>query len=150
VVISYTLPQLWEMIFTASRKTPSWSWLRREFFANDHRAPAAALDATLVTGPSHGTLVTGVTDGSFTYMPATNFVGMDTMTYTVSDGQATSKVATITITVLAPGQLFADSFVRSKESRADHTVDCADRQLGHHQRFVDWNQRCKQLRQCLV
>jgi len=106
-------------------------------FANDTSgASGGALTPTLVTGPSHGTLVTGVTDGSFTYMRQRNFVGMTRLTYTVSDGQATSKVATITITVLAPGQLFADSFVRFEESRADHTVDCADRQLGHHQRSL--------------
>ncbi|NJO18473.1 MAG: tandem-95 repeat protein [Thioploca sp.] len=54
--------------------------------------------AAIITPPSHGTLVHNP-DGSFTYTPAANFFGTDSFTYTNSDGELTSNVATVTITV---------------------------------------------------
>src|SRR5437867_1047367 len=51
-----------------------------------------------MSGPSHGTLTLNG-DGSFTYMPALNYNGVDSFTYKASDGQAQSDVATVTITV---------------------------------------------------
>src|SRR5205809_6490875 len=47
----------------------------------------------------HDALPTLNGDGSFTYMPALNFNGIDSFTYKASDGQAQSGVATVTITV---------------------------------------------------
>ncbi|MCP4346872.1 MAG: PKD domain-containing protein, partial [Desulfobacterales bacterium] len=47
--------------------------------------------------PSHGTL-SGSTP-NLTYTPSTGYTGSDSFTFTVSDGQDTSVVATITITV---------------------------------------------------
>jgi VCBS repeat-containing protein len=61
-------------------------------------ADGDALDALLVSGPSHGILVLNV-DGMFTYQPAADFTGTDSFAYKVNDGQADSNVATITITV---------------------------------------------------
>jgi VCBS repeat-containing protein len=49
------------------------------------------------TQPSHGT-VTQNPDGSFTYTPNANFSGIDSYTYTISDGHGTST-ATVTINV---------------------------------------------------
>ncbi len=61
--------------------------------------PAIALTgAQLVTQPSHGTLLFH-SDGTFSYLPATNFVGVDTFTYTASDGVNLSAPAMVTITV---------------------------------------------------
>ncbi len=54
------------------------------------------LSVSLVTAPSNGTLTLN-TDGSFTYVPAPGFTGTDTFTYRLSDGQATSNVATVTL-----------------------------------------------------
>ncbi|WP_230177080.1 tandem-95 repeat protein, partial [Aquabacterium sp. CECT 9606] len=68
--------------------------------ANDTDADNEALSATLVAGPSHGTLVLN-TDGSYTYTPATNFNGTDAFTYKANDGTANSALATVTITVNA-------------------------------------------------
>ena len=42
-------------------------------------------------------------DGSFTYTPNTDFSGADLFTYTASDGNATSDVATARITVTPAG-----------------------------------------------
>ena len=60
-----------------------------------------------MTGPAHGTLTLNP-DGSFTYVPAANFNGVDTFTYQVSDGTATSAPVTVTLNVgddvpLTPG-----------------------------------------------
>ncbi|WP_374663339.1 tandem-95 repeat protein [Ramlibacter sp.] len=61
---------------------------------------SATLTATIVTGPSHGT-VTVSADGTFSYQPHANFNGTDTFTYTVTDGDLVSNVATIAIYVSA-------------------------------------------------
>ena len=47
---------------------------------------------------SHGTLTLNP-DGSFSYIPSTNYTGSDTFTYKANDGTADSNVATVTITV---------------------------------------------------
>ena len=49
--------------------------------------------------PSNGVLT--LTDGVFTYIPNDDFVGVDTFTYLLSDGDGGVDSATVTITVLA-------------------------------------------------
>jgi len=77
--------------------------------ANDTGGPG--LMATLVTGPANGTLTLNA-DGSFTYTPTNNFTGMDGFTYQASNGPQISGIATVDITVVAPGELFYDNFAR--------------------------------------
>ena len=57
-------------------------------------------DALVVQNVAKGSLHLS-TDGSFTYTPNANYYGTDSFTYTVSDGTATSNIATVTITVTA-------------------------------------------------
>jgi len=52
---------------------------------------------TLVSAPTSGTLVLNP-DGSFTYFPE-ECSQLESFTYTVSDGQATSNIATVTLSV---------------------------------------------------
>jgi autotransporter-associated beta strand protein/parallel beta-helix repeat protein len=66
--------------------------------ANDTDADNDTLTAALVSGPSHGMLTLNA-DGSFSYVPTTNFHGNDSFTYTASDGTNTSNTATVTLTV---------------------------------------------------
>ncbi|HEV2435683.1 MAG TPA: YDG domain-containing protein [Verrucomicrobiae bacterium] len=69
--------------------------------ANDSVADGGSLTAVLVNGPSNGMLLFPG-DGSFSYTPATNFVGTDSFTYEAVSGQSTSAVATVTIEVMGP------------------------------------------------
>jgi VCBS repeat-containing protein len=66
--------------------------------ANDSDVDGDALTAALVANVTRGTLVFNP-NGSFTYMPNTNYHGVDTFTYRATDGVLTSAVATVTITI---------------------------------------------------
>src|SRR5829696_5665145 len=66
--------------------------------ANDTDPVGDALNAALVSGPTHGTLDLNA-NGAFTYTPAANYTGPDTFTYRASDGTLQSGPATVTITV---------------------------------------------------
>jgi probable HAF family extracellular repeat protein len=56
----------------------------------------------ILTNPAHGTL-TG-SGASRTYTPAHGYMGPDSFTFKVNDGQADSNVATVTISVRAPNR----------------------------------------------
>jgi hypothetical protein len=66
--------------------------------ANDPDPQALPLTAVLVSGPSNGSLTLNA-NGSFTYMPNANHFGIDSFTYQDKDGQASSNIATVTLTV---------------------------------------------------
>ncbi|MEX2174301.1 MAG: Ig-like domain-containing protein [Pirellulaceae bacterium] len=67
---------------------------------NDSDADGSPLTATLVSGPTNGTLTLN-SNGSFAYRPRFNFNGTDSFTYRARDGAADSNVATVTFTVAA-------------------------------------------------
>ncbi len=56
----------------------------------------------VVNQPSHGDLVFDQSTGSFTFLADAGFSGVDTITFTVSDGEFSSAAATVTITINAP------------------------------------------------
>ncbi len=61
-----------------------------------------ALTVVVTSQPTHGTVNFNTTTGTFTYTPTdTGYVGTDTFTYTVSDGQqgAEPAVGTVTLTL---------------------------------------------------
>jgi VCBS repeat-containing protein len=66
--------------------------------ANDSDADGDPLSATVVTGPTSGTLTLNP-DGSFNYAPSANFNGSDSFTYQASDGTLTTDPTTVTIGV---------------------------------------------------
>jgi hypothetical protein len=66
--------------------------------ANDTDVDGGIFSAVLVNNVSRGSLSFGA-DGSFTYIPNTNYYGSDTFTYRTSDGRATGNVATVTINI---------------------------------------------------
>ena len=65
--------------------------------ANDTDSDGDGLTVALGAGPAHGTLGLSA-DGSFTYDPDADWVGIDQFTYAVSDG-ALSATGTVTLTV---------------------------------------------------
>ena len=71
--------------------------------ANDFDAEGSTLTATKLTNPASG-VVTFNGDGSFTYTPNTNFVGVDAFTYQISDATINSPATTVFIAV---GQTFS-------------------------------------------
>jgi Bacterial Ig domain/F5/8 type C domain len=65
--------------------------------ANDRDPDADAFYATLVAGPTRGTLTLRY-NGTYSYTPNANFSGTDSFTYSISDGYAASS-ASVSITV---------------------------------------------------
>ena len=77
---------------------------------NDEDENNLPLSAQLVTGVSNGTLTLNG-DGSFTYVPANNFIGDDSFTYKAFNGSGFSDIVTVSISVTdAVPVSVADSF----------------------------------------
>ncbi len=66
---------------------------------NDYDPEGSPIPASLVSGPSHAASFSFNSDGSFSYAPNYHFVGTDSFTYQISDGQYTDT-ASVTITSL--------------------------------------------------
>ena len=66
---------------------------------NDSDPDADSITAAKATNPAHG-LVTVTAAGGFTYTPNANYNGLDSFTYTASDG-VLQTAATVSLTVLA-------------------------------------------------
>ena len=98
---------------------------------NDGDIDGDALTASLVGGPSHGTLEFDA-DGGFRYTPDADFHGQDSFTYVANDGALDSGVAKVTITVRpvndAPG---ADDDAYAVNEGDTLTVAPADGVLGN-------------------
>ncbi|MCA9121339.1 MAG: tandem-95 repeat protein [Planctomycetaceae bacterium] len=67
--------------------------------ANDLEYDGDNLEAQLVGGTAHGTLQFAQ-DGSFSYLPEAGYLGRDSFTYKVTDGQLESALATVAIDVV--------------------------------------------------
>ena len=66
---------------------------------NDIDGDHDLLTASKVTNPSHGTLKSFSSNGSFTYVPTANYFDTDSFTYKVYDGTVYSNIATVHINV---------------------------------------------------
>ena len=69
---------------------------------NDDDIDSPDLNALLVTGPANGMLALNEATGAFAYIPNAGFSGTDSFTYRATDGDLTSNLATVTITVAPP------------------------------------------------
>ena len=68
--------------------------------ANDSDPDGRPLTAVLVSGPSHGTLLTFKPDGAFKYKPAANYNGVDAFVYRARAGTSDfSANTTVTLTI---------------------------------------------------
>lgn len=81
-----------------------------DVLSNDDDIEGSELSVGSVTQPAHGSVVNNNTN--VTYTPSPGYVGDDSFTYTASDGAANSNLATVSITISAPGptSLFTDGF----------------------------------------
>ncbi|HEY9802154.1 MAG TPA: tandem-95 repeat protein [Leptolyngbyaceae cyanobacterium] len=68
--------------------------------SNDVDADGDSLSLTNLSQPSHGILVNN-NDGTYTYIPNSGYSGLDSLTYTVSDGRGTST-ATVNLNISEP------------------------------------------------
>lgn len=66
--------------------------------ANDFNPDGDPLTLSVQAQPGHGTL-TLQNNGSFTFIPATNYSGLDTFTYRLQNARGDSSVATVFLTV---------------------------------------------------
>ena len=83
--------------------------------ANDSTGLGTNLSAILVSGPANGS-VSLSTNGGFTYIPATNFDGVDSFSYKANDGVSDSAAATVTLFVSPTlSALFSDDFTRTND-----------------------------------
>ncbi len=89
---------------------------------NDEDVDGDSLTVVEVTGPSHGSLTLNA-DGSFTYVPDTDFHGTDTFTYKVNDTTIDSATATVTIDVNTLANAVDDPYSVAEDGTL--TVDAA-------------------------
>ncbi|MFO0902889.1 MAG: Ig-like domain-containing protein [Pirellulales bacterium] len=86
--------------------------------ANDSDADSDALTAVVVSQPTHGTLTLNA-NGSFTFVPTTDYTGADSFTYKANDGDADSAVATVSLTIQAANSAptaAGDSYTTTKNT----------------------------------
>lgn len=116
VADAYTLGEDEPFAATAGQSPPG-------VLDNDTDPNLDPLSAILVAAPTHGTLSLA-TDGSFTYLPAADFFGVDSFTYRASDGVTVSLPATVTLTVEPrndPPRTTPDEYVVSEGESLDST-----------------------------
>ena len=92
-----SVPLAWDDFFSTAVNT---NVNGTAIMANDWDPDGGTLTAAVFGNPSHGTLTsfTGST-GAFTFVPTTNYVGLDSFTYKVNDGSLDSNVATVGIAI---------------------------------------------------
>ncbi|MCA9201075.1 MAG: tandem-95 repeat protein, partial [Planctomycetales bacterium] len=86
--------------------------------ANDTDVDGDTLTAILSSSVTHGNLSLNA-NGSFSYTPDNNFHGMDSFTYTASDGTTVSDPVTVTIMVNTAPVAVADSYTISEDTILD-------------------------------
>jgi autotransporter-associated beta strand protein/VCBS repeat-containing protein len=86
--------------FTTDEDTPLTRPAGLGLLSNDSDPENNPLTAIQVVGPNRGTLNLA-SNGSFTYTPSSNFSGTDSFSYQASDGQLTSNIVLVTITIRA-------------------------------------------------
>ncbi|MCO8124984.1 tandem-95 repeat protein [Stieleria sp. TO1_6] len=115
---------------------------RLDVLANDSTSPdtGETLKVTAVGNSANGASITITTDGSaVNYTPVPGFTGIDTFTYTLSDGQSTTT-ASVTVTVTpsdAPPTAVDDAFtVNEDTAEASYDILQNDTRDTDNQSFV--------------
>ncbi len=116
VQVAYSLPPVAQDDEYSLPQAGSITVPKPGVLANDIPGTAGTnLTASLETLPEHGT-VSLHANGSFIYTPDTRFGGVDNFSYQVLDSVTNSGIATAAISIVPPGDLFADVFDRPSGS----------------------------------
>lgn len=99
--------------------------LELDLKANDSDPDGDATSLLVLTAPSHGTL-RAVADGRFVYRPDAGFTGDDSFTYRLSDGQAGSNLATVSIRTRNPSYATDDAVALDEDGTAVFDVRAND------------------------
>ena len=102
-------PDLYEVHFNTALTVEAPGVLENDSDADDDE-----LIAGLITPPANGTLALDE-DGGFTYLPNTNFIGVDSFTYVANDGISGSAAATVTISVTDNAPTASDDSYQTPE-----------------------------------
>lgn len=94
--------------YTAGVNTPLSVDAAHGVLVNDTDSNSKPLTASIVSQPSHGTVVLHA-DGSFVYVPGQDFTGFDSFQYSATDGTDTSDPGFVSITVASPVNTVSDS-----------------------------------------
>ena len=106
---------------------------------NDTDAEEDPLTAIKVTDPAYGTLSEFNSDGSFTYIPNSNFCGSDSFTYKANDGFSDSNIATVHITVNCINDPPAADFTYSPDNpTVSDTISFTDMSNNIDGNVVNW------------
>ncbi len=84
-----------------------------DVLSNDEDPDGDSLTVNSVTQPANGSVVM-IADETLSYMPVSNFNGVDSFSYTVADGQGNTDTATVTVTVTGHTVLVA-SFMNGND-----------------------------------
>ncbi len=100
VTLAVSVPSSADDSFTAAGNTPL-AVPAPGVLGNDNDNGGGPMTAVLVTQPANGA-VTLNADGSLVYVPALNFLGVDSFTYHAATARGAGSVATVSITVVPP------------------------------------------------
>lgn len=89
-----------DLAFSTPLNTALTVTSQNNLLLNDWDPEGSALTASVVANPANGSLSNfSGSAGTFTYTPSTNFTGIDSFTYKVSDGVSDSNTVTVAIAV---------------------------------------------------
>ena len=97
-----------------SVSTPMNTQVVISVLANDSDPEGSPLSASTVTAPANGTAVING-DNTVTYAPNADFTGLDTFSYTVTDGDANAQ-ATVTVNVTQTPVAVDDAYAVTEDS----------------------------------
>lgn len=86
--------------------------------SNDSNPNNDVLTITTNSQPAHGTVVLNSNTGTAIYTPSTDYVGADSFTYTLKDGQGQTSTALVSITVGGTPTAVADAITTIQDKAA--------------------------------
>ncbi len=120
-VLENSPPAASSLAVTTAEDTPAAIFL----IASD--PDGAPLTYSILSSPSHGTL--SGTGANRTYTPAANYSGADSFTFQAGDGELSSNVATVSITVTAVNDVpvaYAQSVTTAEDTAKAVTLQATD------------------------